>query len=241
MESEIDMPKGTKPEAAGNAPATALPTAKHRILLVDDHPIVREGLAARLNTEQDLIVCGAAANTVEALAMAKSQSPDLIISDLSLDGRPGLELVKDLSIEHPQLPVLVLSIHDETLWAERVLRAGARGYIMKSQATQKVVEAIRRILAGGVWVSDVVNEMLLHRVSGRRMAPTGASLQSLTDRELEIYQMIGHGLTVREIAGKLFVSTKTVEVHRENIKEKLKLKSAMELIRHAVTHLLGDS
>ena len=233
------MSKATKSEPA--APTAAIPTAKYRILLVDDHPIVREGLAARLNMEEDFTVSGTAADPQEAISIAKAHPADLMITDLSLNGRPGLELVKDLALEFPQLPVLVLSIHDETLWAERVLRAGARGYIMKSQATQKVVEAIRRVLAGGVWVSDVVNEMLLHRVAGKRMAPTGASLQSLTDRELEIYQMIGHGLTVREIAAKIFVSSKTVEVHRENIKEKLKLKSAMELIRHAVTHLLSDS
>lgn len=215
--------------------------AKARILLVDDHPIVREGLSARLNAERDLIVCALAADAHEAMDRVNDSAIDLVITDLSMGGRPGLELVKDLAVQHPSLAVLVLSIHDETLWAERVLRAGARGYIMKSQATQKVVDAVRRVLAGGIWVSDPVNEMLLRRVTGKSIPTTGSPLESLTDRELEVYQMIGHGLTVREIAAKLYLSPKTVEVHRENIKIKLKLKSAMELIRHAVTNLLDNS
>jgi DNA-binding NarL/FixJ family response regulator len=234
--------------AAAAAAATATAVAerpagsKASVLLVDDHPIVREGLAMRLDEEADIAVCAVAADAHEALARVGELEPDLVITDLSLGGRPGLELVKDLAAQHPSLPVLVLSIHDETLWAERVLRAGARGYIMKSQATQKVVDAVRRVLSGGIWVSDAVNEMLLRRVAGKRKAAAGeSSLETLTDRELEIYQMIGQGLTVREIAAKLYLSTKTVEVHRENIKEKLKLRSAMELIRHAVTHLLENS
>ena len=215
--------------------------SRARLLLVDDHPIVREGLSNRLNAENDLWVCALAADGHEAMDRVEDSSPDLIITDLSLGGRPGLELVKDLSSRHPSLPVLVLSIHDETLWAERVLRAGARGYIMKSQATQKVVDAVRRVLAGGIWVSEPVNEMLLYRVTGKRSSTTGSSLESLSDRELEVYQMIGHGQTMREIAAALYLSAKTVEVHRENIKDKLKLKSAAELIRHAVTHLLDNS
>ena len=215
--------------------------SRARLLLVDDHPIVREGLSNRLNAEKDLWVCALAADGHEAMDRVEESSPDLVITDLSLGGRPGLELVKDFSSQHPSLPVLVLSIHDETLWAERVLRAGARGYIMKSQATQKVVDAVRRVLAGGIWVSEPVNEMLLYRVTGKRSPSTGSSLESLSDRELEVYQMIGHGQTIREIAAALYLSAKTVEVHRENIKDKLKLKSAAELIRHAVTHLLDNS
>ena len=208
---------------------------------MDDHPIVREGLSARLNAEPDLEVCALAADAHEATDRAANASPDLVITDLSLGGRPGLELVKDLSVQHPSLPVLVLSIHDETLWAERVLRAGARGYIMKSQATQKVVDAVRRILGGGLWVSETVSDVLLRRATGMRLPTSGSPLESLTDRELEVYEMIGHGLTVREIAAKLYLSGKTVEVHRENIKDKLKLKSAMELIRHAVIYMLDHS
>ena len=218
---------------------SAIPKA--RILLVDDHPIVREGLSTRLNAEPDFMVCALAADAHEAMDRVKDSSPDLVITDLSLGGRPGLELVKDLASQNPTLPVLALSIHDETLWAERVLRAGARGYIMKSQATQKVVDAVRRVLSGGIWVSESMTEMLLRRVTGKRPELIGPSLQSLTDRELEVYQMIGHGLTIREIASKLSLSSKTVEVHRENIKDKLGLKSAMELIRHAVTHLFDNS
>ncbi len=238
------MAKKNSSETPGSHPpepaSQAAPT-KARLLLVDDHPIVREGLSTRLNAETDLWVCALAADGHEAMDRVEDSSPDLVITDLSLGGRPGLELVKDLSSRHPALPVLVLSIHDETLWAERVLRAGARGYIMKSQATQKVVDAVRRVLAGGIWVSEPVNEMLLYRVTGKRSPTTGSSLESLSDRELEVYQMIGHGQTMREIAAALFLSAKTVEVHRENIKDKLKLKSAAELIRHAVTHLLDNS
>lgn len=228
--------------AAAPAPSStggSQPLGKtYRLLLVDDHPVVREGLGARLNAEPDLEVVGLAADAHQAMEMIEQQKPDLVITDLSLGGKPGLELVKDLEKAHPSLPVLVLSIHDESLWAERVLRAGAEGYIMKSQATQKVVDAVRQILSGGIWISERMNAVLLSRVARNRRPALGSPLESLTDRELEVYQMIGHGLPVREIAAKLHLSVKTVEVHREHIKEKLGLRTGMELIRHAVMHNL---
>jgi DNA-binding NarL/FixJ family response regulator len=217
--------------------------AKSRIVLVDDHPVVREGLQLRLEAEPDLEIVGLAADTHEAMARIRQLKPDLVITDLSLGGKPGLELVKDLDKAFPDIPVLVLSIHDETLWAERVLRAGAGGYIMKSQATQKVVDAVRHVLAGGIWISEKMNSLLLQkmaRTGGRKAPPTGSSLESLTDREIEVYQMIGQGMAARHIAAKLHLSVKTIEVHREHIKEKLGLRSGMELVRHAVTHALGD-
>ena len=205
--------------------------------------MVREGLQLRLEAEPDLEIVGLAADSHEAMAQVRDLKPDLVITDLSLGGKPGLELVKDLDKAFPDIPVLVLSIHDETLWAERVLRAGAGGYIMKSQATQKVVDAVRHVLAGGIWISEKMNSLLLQkmaRTGGRKPVPMGSSLEALTDREIEVYQMIGQGMAARHIAAKLHLSVKTIEVHREHIKEKLGLRSGMELVRHAVTHALGD-
>jgi DNA-binding NarL/FixJ family response regulator len=221
-------------------PAAQSDKSRSRILLVDDHPVVREGLEVRINQEPDLLVCGLTGDAQQAMELIPQLHPDLVITDLSLEGKPGLELVKDLERAHPSLPVIVLSIHDENLWAERVLRAGAEGYIMKSQATQKVVDAIRTVLGGGIWVSDRMNSMLLQKLTRKRIETAGSPLDQLSDRELEIFQMIGNGLTLREIAAKLFLSMKTVEVHREHIKEKLGLKSSAELIRYAVTHALDS-
>jgi DNA-binding NarL/FixJ family response regulator len=216
-------------------PATDV--AKYRIVLVDDHPIVREGLEARLAQESDLVVVGSAADAAEAMQMINTLSPDLVIADLALQGRPGLELVKDLAQQHPTLPVLVLSLHDEHLWAERVLRAGAKGYITKTHASTKVVEAIHRLLEGNIWVSQQVEAALQddRGTRGKNAANASSPLARLSDRELEIFHMIGGGVSVRDIAGRLFLSPKTVEVHREHIKEKLGLKSSAELLRYAVT------
>ncbi len=208
---------------------------------MDDHPVVREGLAARIEQQPGLVVCGAVADAHEAVNAVASLNPNLVITDLSLGGKPGIELVKDLQRLAPALPILVLSIHDEMLWAERALRGGASGYIMKSQATTKVLEAIQRILGGGIWVSEKVNASLLQKVAGRPAISAGSPLQRLTDRELEVFQLIGQGIGPKEIAAKLFLSVKTVEVHREHIKAKLQLKSTPELIRYAVTHLLSES
>jgi DNA-binding NarL/FixJ family response regulator len=216
-------------------------TVRSKLLIVDDHPVVREGLAARIDREPDLVVCGTAADPIEALAAIEERKPDLVVADLSLAGKPGLELVKNLERKHPELPVLVLSIHDETLWAERVLRAGARGYIMKSQVTEKIIEAIRSILDGGIWVSEKVSARLLKSLAARAPARSSDSpLEKLTDRELEVFHLIGQGLGVREIAANLFLSVKTVEVHRDHVREKLGLKSSAALVRYAVTYLLEE-
>jgi len=208
---------------------------------VDDHPIVREGLTARIELEGDLTVCAMAESAEEAMRQVQETNPDVVITDLSLSGKPGLELIKEMRALRPTLPILVLSIHDEDLWAERVLRAGAQGYVMKAQATDKVMDALRRILAGGVWLSERMNASLLGRITqGRSLAAT-SPLAHLSDRELEVFQMIGQGLSIKEIASHLFLSSKTIEVHREHIKEKLGLKSSAELLRYAVTHALGES
>jgi DNA-binding NarL/FixJ family response regulator len=208
---------------------------------VDDHPIVREGLATRIEMEGDMIVAGMAETADQAIDFIQKSEPDLVITDLSLSGRPGLELVKEIRASWPSLPVLVLSIHDEELWAERVLRAGAQGYIMKSHATEKVMEAMRRVLAGGLWLSDNMSSTLLGRLTHHRQSSVqGMPLSTLSDRELEVFQMIGRGLSVKEIAQQLFLSAKTVEVHREHIKEKLGMRSSADLLRYAVVHTLEE-
>jgi DNA-binding NarL/FixJ family response regulator len=177
----------------------------------------------------------------QALDLIRKSEPDIVVTDLSLSGRPGLELIKDIRAAWSALPILVLSIHDEELWAERVLRAGAQGYVMKSHATEKVMEAIRRVLAGGLWLSDDMSSAILGRLTHHRQPVTpGMPLANLSDRELEIFQMIGRGLSIKEIAQQLFLSSKTVEVHREHVKEKLGLRSSAELLRYAVIHTLEE-
>jgi DNA-binding NarL/FixJ family response regulator len=212
-----------------------------RILLVDDHPIVREGLSQFINGELDLIVSGQAGDAGQAMDQVQLCAPDLIVTDLSFSGKPGLEFIKDITAEHATIPILVLSIHDEKLWAERVLRAGAEGYIMKSQATQKIVAAIRHVLAGGIWVSEDVNAILLQKqIQNRKPAP-GSPLDQLSDRELEVFQCIGRGMSVRDIASSLHLSTKTIDVHRDHIRKKLHVESGTELIRYAVSYVLADT
>ncbi|MGD1277564.1 MAG: response regulator transcription factor [Tepidisphaeraceae bacterium] len=210
------------------------------MLLVDDHPIVLEGLGTRVELEGDMTVCGMAATAAQAMELLERSAPDIVVTDLSLSGKPGLELIKEIRAARPGLPILVLSIHDEELWAERVLRAGAQGYVMKAQATEKVMDAIHRVLAGGVWLSERMSALLLGRLTQGRAAPSGTPLAALSDRELEVFQMIGQGMSVKEIASHLFLSAKTVEVHREHIKEKLGLKSSAELLRYAVTYALEE-
>jgi DNA-binding NarL/FixJ family response regulator len=211
-----------------------------KILLVDDHPIVREGLAQFINNEPDLIVCAIASDASGAMDLVASHSPELVVTDLSLSGKLGLELIKDLAVRYPSIPVLVLSIHDENLWAERVLRAGAEGYIMKSQATAQIVAAIRRIIGGGIWVSDQVNKTLLQKQVRSHKPQHGSPLDQLSDRELEVFQCIGRGMSMKEIAEAFHISSKTVEVHRDHVREKLKLRSSAELIRYAVSYVLAD-
>ena len=188
-----------------------------------------------------MIVAGMAETADQAIDFIQKSEPDIVVTDLSLSGRPGLELIKDIRTAWPALPILVLSIHDEELWAERILRAGAQGYVMKSHATKKVMEAIRRVLAGGIWLSEHMSSTLLGRLTHHRQPVTQAiPLANLSDRELEIFQMIGRGLSVKEIAQQLFLDSKTVEVHREHIKDKLGFRSGAELLRYAVIHTLEE-
>jgi DNA-binding NarL/FixJ family response regulator len=209
-----------------------------RILIVDDHPIVRFGIRQMLATEGDLEVCGEAESTDAAKQMIVSVHPDLAIVDLSLAGGTGLDLIRSLRESTPTLPVLVLSMHDEALFAERVLRAGARGYIMKREAITGLVGAIRRVLSGHIYVSESMAQTVLERL-GHDGAPPGNPLANLTDRELEVFDLIGRGVSTNAIAEQLGVTVKTIETYRSNIKNKLNLKDSTDLVRFAATWTEG--
>ncbi len=209
-------------------------TAKKRILVVDDHPIVRQGLALLINREPDLVVCGEAEEATGAMHVLASARPDVLIVDISLNGPDGLDLLKNIRTSHPTLPVLILSMHDESIYAERALRAGANGYIMKQEATEKVLVAVRRILSGEIYVSDrIANQMLKHYITGSGTL-RNSSIADLSDRELEVFRLIGEGHGTRQIAEELHLSIKTVESYQAHIKEKLSLRSARELMQHAI-------
>src|SRR5580692_8738314 len=207
---------------------------KKTVFVVDDHPIVRQGLALLINQETDLTVCGEAEEMHAALSAIQAVKPDILIVDISLNGPDGLELLKNIRLGAPRLPVLILSMHEESIYAERALRAGANGYIMKQEATEKVLVAVRRILSGEIYVSDrIANSMLRHYVRGVNPSEH-SSISDLTDRELEVFRLIGEGHGTRQIAETLHLSVKTVESYQAHIKEKLSLRSARELEQHAV-------
>jgi DNA-binding NarL/FixJ family response regulator len=208
---------------------------KRRVFLVDDHGIVRRGLTELINGEPDLVVCGQGEDAYGSLRAIRDAKPDLCVVDVSLKDSDGIELLKELRAQTPDLPVLVLSMHDESLYGERALRAGARGYIMKQEAPEHILAAVRTVLAGRIYVSEKMQAMLLDRlVCGGRSAGARLPMDRLTDRELEVFRMIGAGESVKEIADKLFLSQKTVQAHREHIKEKLNFRSSAELLRFAV-------
>jgi DNA-binding NarL/FixJ family response regulator len=215
----------------------AIPKAAARILLVDDHPIVRERLAELINRQPDLAVCGEAEDANAALKVARSVSPDLAIVDITLKDTYGIELIKHLKTILPKLPILVLSMHDESLYGERALRAGASGYLTKQEATKNVIDAIRRVLAGEIYASEKLSALIVQKLAGGGGGGGGAGgspTDVLSDRELEIFQLLGQGMSVDRIADNLFVSVKTVEAHREHIKRKMNLKTSAELLRYAM-------
>jgi len=214
---------------------------KKRILIIDDHPMMRQGLAQLIGAEADLTVCGESENAGQALDAIRAVEPDLVLADISLPDKSGLELIKDFQSVRPGLPVLVISMHDESLYAERVLRAGGRGYIMKQEGGKKLMEAIRQVLDGQIYVSEKMSARILEIFSGRREDAECSPVGKLTDREFEVFQLIGQGKSTKEIATGLHLSAKTVEVHRINIKQKLNLKSAPELIRYAVRWIETES
>lgn len=208
--------------------------AKQRILIVDDHPLLREGVARLINDQSDLIVCGEAEDVAGALAAAETTKPDLAVVDISLKDQSGLELIKDFKVRFPNLLVLALSVHDESIYAERALRAGARGYVMKREASEKVLEAIRSVLDGNVYISNRIAAGILDKVTGHPAEPMRSALDVLSDRETEVLLWIGKGHGSNQIAKQLHISVKTVEAHRANIKLKLNLSSSSELLQCAI-------
>jgi DNA-binding NarL/FixJ family response regulator len=209
---------------------------KHAVLLVDDHPILRQGLARLIEGEPDLYVCAEAASSDEALAAAQTHQPALAVVDLSLHGRPGVDLVRRLRESQPHLRVLVLSMHDEEQWASKSLAAGACGYVMKQDNPRTLLARMRQALRGETAVSPGVASLLLKQLTWDKNAAAPAGLDRLGDRERQVLQRIGQGQSTREIAAALHISIKTVDAHREHIKQKLGLRSAAELVRYAVLH-----
>jgi DNA-binding NarL/FixJ family response regulator len=207
---------------------------KYRVLLVDDHPIVRQGLALLIEREVDLSVCGEADGAHTAFHAIATLQPDIVLLDISLNGPDGLEVLKEIRVKTGSLPVLILSMHDESIYAERAMRAGANGYIMKQEATEKVLIAIRRILQGDVYLSDRLTTTMLQQYVRGGAHTKSSPLLNLTDRELEVFRLIGEGHGTRQIADELHLSVKTIESYQAHIKEKLALRNARELVQHAI-------
>jgi DNA-binding NarL/FixJ family response regulator len=208
--------------------------AVKRVLIVDDHPMMRQGLAQLIDNEPDLKVVAEADTGGQGLDIVVAQKLDLALVDISLPDKNGLELIKDIRSVNADLPVLIVSMHDEALYAERVLRAGARGYIMKQEGGKKLLQAIRQVLTGQIYVSEKMSARILEAFSGARPGETASPVARLSDREFEVFQLIGQGKGTKEIAQHLNLSVKTVEVHRAKIKEKLSLLTAIDLVRYAV-------
>jgi len=214
---------------------------KRRVLIIDDHPIMRQGLQQCLEQEQDLSVCGQLESGNNAISRIQDTNPDLLIVDISLPDENGISLLKRVRAKYPNLRSLVLSMHDETLYAERALRAGANGYVMKQQPADVLLQAIRKVLDGEVYLSDKMSSMLVNRLVGAERKTGKIGVDRLSDRELEVFQLIGAGVKTRDIAEKLNVSVKTVETHRSRIKEKMNLPSSTELVHYAVNWVKSDS
>ena len=207
---------------------------KSKVLLIDDHAIVRQGLAELINDQPDLIACGEADSPPQALKVIPEVKPDVAIVDVSLNSGDGIELCRQIHEQWPSIAILVLSMHDEALYAERALRAGARGYVMKQEPQETVMAAIRRVLKGDTHLSEKMAAKLLRSFSGSRANADAQPLERLSDRELQVFRLIGQGRSVKDIADELFLSPKTVETHKEHIKQKLNLDSSNDLLRYAI-------
>ncbi|MDQ3622927.1 MAG: response regulator transcription factor [Verrucomicrobiota bacterium] len=222
------------PQEINNSPESAASEQDRKcVLIVDDHPIFRHGIAALIAAEHDFSVCGEAANASEALAAMREHNPDVALLDLSLEGSNGIDLIKMLKGERPSMPVLILSMHDESLYALRALRAGAQGYVMKSEAARLVVTALRKVLKGDIYVSPRFSERLIFKAIQSLEGGMGTPVDKLSDRELEVLQLLGKGRSTREAAEELHLSVKTIETHRAHIKEKLGFKDPGEMVRFA--------
>jgi len=216
--------------------STARPAARRaRILLVDDHPLVRERLAEIINQEPDLMVCGEAQDRAGALAAMAAHRPELAIIDLALKDSDGLELIKDIRLHWPNVLMLVVSMYEESLYAERVIRAGARGYVTKQEATRDILSAIRRVLSGRVYLNENVSARIIDRLADRSVPGAATPAEMLADRELQMFELLGRGLAVKEIARRLRIATKTVDTYRRRIREKLNLQTSSQLLQHAVS------
>jgi DNA-binding NarL/FixJ family response regulator len=209
-------------------------TSVKKIVIVDDHPILRKGLSMLINQEADLAVAGEAGDARRAMEVIENIKPDMVIVDISLPGVDGVELIKNIKLKYGDLPALVVSMHDEALFAERALRSGARGYIMKQEAVEKVLVAIRRILAGEIFVSSAIATKMLEKLVEGESKNAASPLDLLSDRELSVFQLIGRGMGTRQIAEELHLSVKTIESYRSHIKEKLRLTSGMDLLTYAI-------
>jgi DNA-binding NarL/FixJ family response regulator len=217
-----------------SASSDSAKTKPTRILLVDDHPVVRDGFAEVINRESDLTVCAAAEDRAGALQAIETTRPGLVVIDLTLKNSSGMELIKDIHSRWPKLLVLVVSMHNENLYAERVLRAGARGYITKQQATRDILLAIRRVLSGGVYLNETTGAAVLARLASKPQSKEDTVLDQLTDRELQVFELTGQGFNTREISNQLRIDMKTVETYRLRIREKLNLESSSELLKLAI-------
>ena len=213
---------------------------KKRIFIVDDHPIVRDGLITLINHQQDFMVCGEAGEAAQALKSISELKPDVVIVDIGLKNSDGIELTKSIKTRCPRLPVIVLSIHDESVYAERALRAGAQAYLMKEVVSESIVTAIRTVLRGEIFVSNTISKKLLRKLATGKTNTTIAPMDSLSDRELEIFRLIGQGYKPSKIAQSMHLSVKTVETYRARIKEKLNLTNADELLRYAIQWVSGS-
>lgn len=210
------------------------------IVIIDDHPLMRKGLAMSLESEADIRVAAQAASAEDGLGIIEAEDPDLVVVDISLPGMSGIELVKQVQAIRPEMKTLVVSRHDEALYAERAIRAGAKGYVMKLEAPDVMIKAVRRVMNGGIYVSEKVNErLLMGMVSGNELL-SQSPLDVLSDRELEVFELTGKGFGTREIAERLHLSVKTVESYRARIKTKLNLSNAAELMQHAVQWVEGE-
>ena len=210
-----------------------------RVLIVDDHPIVRQGLRRVMENEEDLMICGEAETARDARAAIKELSPDIVIADISLKQGDGIELVRDVRAHYPHLPILVLSMHDETIYAERMLSAGANGYIMKQAASEQFLVSLRRVLDGGIYVSEAVGNNMIQKFASGGAYISANPIDRLSNRELQILHMIGKGMSTRETAQSLNLSIKTVESHRQRIKRKLNLTTGTQLVQYAVSWFAG--
>jgi DNA-binding NarL/FixJ family response regulator len=230
-----DSPASSRPQEPAKNQADAVPSStsrKRKVLIVDDHAIVREGLAQLINCEADLMVCGEVDSAPRAIDAINALTPDIALVDISLSSMNGIELIKNIKVQHPMLPILVLSMHDESLYAERALRAGAKGYIMKQEGTDNLRSAIRQVLNGEIYLSTRMSGKMLNQLAGAK--DMGSPIERMSDRELEVFQLIGQGFGTRQIAEKLHLSIKTIESYREHIKQKMNFKNGTELVQQAV-------